>query len=374
MSDLENTSADTGSVTEATTPVAEKSDHQRSESERTYRANRGEEGKKTERAPRSNKPIHEQAKEAAVAAGATPAEVKRAELKGWTKQWKPESVKAAEYIANHPEMSAHWKALEAQVDDIYGRNGRTENELGRWRQQFGPVNDMLAPYVQAWQMQGMTPHQGLGQLLAYQDALARDPDTTLPQIAQMFKPRDAAKVLQALSQAWGTDLGQVAQGAPYVDPQVQQMVSPLMQELQALKAQTFQRDQMEMQNRQRQMLAQIDAFEQAKDDKGNLKHPLFRELFAPMVAHANALMAQGVQFTVEDVYNQVFAWHPAAAEARAKQGANLAIQAAARTNDAAKQASDASRNIAGSKANGHLPPVNSRMEAMQRAARELGME
>lgn len=336
--------------------------------ERVYRANRAEKSDKKVTRPNARDAIDKAGKPETETP--TPEQVKKWEGKGWLKRWKPESAKAAELLATHPELGQHWKPLEAQIDEIYNFSGRNENELGRWRQQMGPVSDMLTPYVQQWQMQGMTPQQGLGQLLAYQDALARDPDSTLPQLAQMFKPRDAAKTLQALSQAWGADLGQVAQQAPYIDPHVQQMVTPLVHELQALKAQTFQREQLETQQKQRQMLAQIDAFEQEKDGKGNPKHPFFREMFVEMVALANGRVQAGLPVAIEDIYNHVASYHPAAAEWRAKQGAEKALQAASRTNESARQASEASRNVNGSKATGQEAAPKSPRDAIQRAIRE----
>lgn len=369
---------------ESATPTTERSTERsdRTEGDRAFKVSRenreAHEKRAGSRHHSAEKPSEKmrQADGEQIAAGAPAAEAAKPwEAPKWSARWNQKARDAATFLANNPELRPHWDALQAQVDEMYQFNGKTENELGRWRQQMGPLSDMLTPYAQHWQMQGMTPQQGLSQILAYNDALTRDPDSALPQLAQVLpKPRDAAKVLQALSQAWGADIAQVAQGAPYVDPAISQMVSPLMQELQALKAQNFQREQYGRQQQQHFMLQQIDAFEQAVDDKGNRKHPFFREMFSDMVAHANARVQVGQPVNIEDVYNQVAAWHPAAAEWRAKQGAERALANASRTNDAAKQASDASRNVSGSKANGREAPPTTRMEAMKRAAKELGME
>ena len=336
--------------------------------ERVYKANRKDRPEKTDRHTKSN--VRDSIKPNAPDAGSAPAEIKKWEGPGYTKAWKEEARKAAEAIATNPALEAHWKALQPELDNTYKYIGQRDQQFARFQQQFGPLGDMLAPYEQNWRMQGMTTQQGLSQLLAYQDALARDPDSTLPQLATMFKPRDPGKVIQALSQAWGADLGQVAQGAPYVDPQVQQMVTPLVQKLQALEAQNWYREQHETQEKQRQMLSQIDAFEQEKDGKGNPKHPFFREMFVDMVAMANGRKQAGLPTSLEDVYNHVAAYHPAAAEWRAKQGAEKALQAASRTNDAAKQASEASRNVNGSKATGQEAAPKSPRDAIQRAIRE----
>jgi hypothetical protein len=304
------------------------------------------------------------------AEGATPPEWKEP---GYFQRWKDQSRAAAKFLATHPELKSHWEPLQNQIEEIYKFNGRTEGELGQWRGQFGPVRDMLAPYEQHWRLSGMSVQQGLSQLLAYQDALARDPDSTLPQLAAMFKPRDAAKVIQALSQAWGADLGNIAQGQPYVDPAVQQMVTPLLSEVGQLKQYIAQQQHAQQQHQFNSLLTQVDAFENAVDDKGNRKHPLFREMFNEMVAYANAQMMQGQRPNIEQIYHTVRSYHPAAAELRAKEAEGRALAEASRTTDATRQASDASRNIAGSKATGQArSSAKTLQEAMRMADKQLG--
>lgn len=301
---------------------------------------------------------------------ATPPEWKEP---GYLQRWKDQSRAAAKFLATHPELKSHWEPLQNQIEEIYKFNGRTEGELGQWRGQFGPVRDMLAPYEQHWRMSGMSVQQGLSQLLAYQDALARDPDSTLPQLAQMFKPRDAAKVIQALSQAWGADLGQVVQSQPYIDPAVQQMVTPLLSEVGQLKQYIAQQQHAQQQQQFNSLLSQVDAFENAVDDKGNRKHPLFREMFNEMVAYANAQVMQGQRPNIEQIYQTVRSYHPAAAELRAKEAEQRALADASRTSDATRQASEASRNIAGSKATGQQRPAKTLQEAMRQADKQLGL-
>lgn len=66
-------------------------------------------------------------------------------------------------------------------------------------------------------MQGMDTRQGLGQLLAYAEQLAKDPKSTIPQLAKLY----------------GVDLGALVAEQPYVDPQV----ATLQQQLQQLQQQ-----------------------------------------------------------------------------------------------------------------------------------------
>ena len=292
---------------------------------------------------------------------------------GYFSRWNDKAKAAAKFLATHPEMRTHWGDLQAQVDEIYKFNGRTENELGQGRQ-LAPVRDMLHPYAEHWRMQGMSVQQGLGQLLAYQDALSRDPDSTLPQLAQMFKPRDAAKVIQALSQAWGADLGNIAQGQPWIDPAISQMVNPLVQEITQLKQHIAGSQHAQQQQQFHHLVSQVDAFENAVDDKGNKKHPLFREMFNEMVAYANAQRMQGQQMNIQQIYDTVRSYHPAAAELRAKEAEQRALESASRTTADTRQASEASRNVSGGRATGGQPRQAKTMrEAMMQADKQLGL-
>jgi hypothetical protein len=339
------------------------------ESTRTFKADRPEKAERGKRTRISEiKTTEDSVKEAATPA-TTDATQKKWEGPGWTKRWKDEARKAAEALASNPELEPHWKALQAELDPVYSYIGQRDQMLHQYRQRFDPLNDMISPYEQNWRLQGMTVQQGLGQLLAYQDALARDPDSTLPQLAAMFKPRDAAKVIQALSQAWGADLGQVAQGAPYIDPQMQQMVMPLAQKLQQLEHQNWQREQQNLQQQQQFVLTQVDAFEQAVDEKGNKKHPFFREVFQDMLA----LAQMGRARNVEEAYELATRFHPTAMAWRAKEAEKQALANASRVNDASKQATDASRNVSGGKPNGRDRPVNTLHEAMRLADKQLGL-
>ena len=119
-------------------------------------------------------------------AAADAAEVEKPwEAPGWSKRWKEPSRKALEALHAHQEARAHLDPLLKELDETYSYVGRRDNEFAQYRRQLDPIAEVIAPYVQQYQLQRMSPQQGLQQLFATADSLRSNPDQTFPWLAQM---------------------------------------------------------------------------------------------------------------------------------------------------------------------------------------------
>ena len=285
------------------------------------------------------------------------------EAPGWSKRWKEPSQKALNALYSHPEARAHLDALLPELEETYSYTGRRDQEFAQYRKMFDPIGNAIGPYVQQFQMNGMTPEAGITQTLAFADALARNPDNTFPTLAQMYKPQNAGQVIQALAQAWGADLGQVTQEQPYIDPAVQQMLGGLTQRFSTIEQALFHQHQQGQQAQQAAVLQEIQAFETATDESGAQKHPHFRTVFEDMVQ----LVQLGRARSVGDAYTMAVRLNP---ELSASIGEKQALDSAARQTAAAKQAQGASRNVSG-KPNGRDTAPSSIEEAMRAADKEM---
>lgn len=183
---------------------------------------------------------------------------------------KTEEVKAEAPPVEAIEPEAHWseedknafRAIPPEhrkwVFERYKRveadNTRKSQEaasLKKFREQF---EEVIAPYRQEFQMQGMDEVSAIRSLFAIRDHLRKDPVGGFKWLAQQF----------------GVDLAQLNQEQPQ-DPALQavnQQFQAVTNKLQAVE-QTIQ------QERLNSAWERINAFAQEKDPSGRLKHPHF---------------------------------------------------------------------------------------------------
>lgn len=267
------------------------------------------------------------------------------ELPGWAKNWDEPDQIALKQLRGLEPAKDHFDRLLGRIDKISTGFGKQGTEYGNYRRQMDPIAEVIGPYVQQFQMNGMTPQQGLTQVLAFADALARNPDQTFPQIAQMYKPSNAGQVIQALAQAWGADLGQVTQEAPYVDPTISQMVNPLFQRLQSIESALSQQHLQGQRAQQAAVLQKLDAFMAAKDETGSPKYPYLDRLQDRMAALINGGMVDRFDpDAMPKAYDMAFRLDPDLSRDDAEK---RALAAAARQTAVSKNAADASRNVSG---------------------------
>lgn len=258
----------------------------------------------------------------------------------WGKQYK----ETFSQIAGNPEQRAIAERWLEQYKETQGYVTKKEQELADYRKRLDPIYETIKPYEGYWAQQGLSPDAGVRQLLSYAEALARDPASTIPQLAQMY----------------GVDLQSLVAEQPYVDP----TVSALQQQLQSMQqAQQYQMQAAQQQQMHR-LTEEIRAFETAADEQGNPKAPHFARVWDSMVRLANGGLAKNIQ----EAYDKAVALdHELQAEIAAERAKKDAAVRAAE----AKKALDASRGVK-SKGSEGAPPVRSAREefAAQLAAQQ----
>ena len=279
--------------------------------------------------------------------------------------WKDQRRKALEAIATNDTLKDHWKELDGQLNEFHEWDSRRNWEIGNYRKRFDPVSDMIGQMDESYRRQGMSLQQGLGQLWQTAQDLSSNPDETMARISQMVKPRNPGQVLQFLAQTWGQNIGELAQGQPYIDPVIAKQLRETQSALQQVTRQNWERDQAARQQQYSALVNHITEFEQAKDASGNLKHPYAAEVGQDM----GLLLQTGRAQSLEQAYEIATKLHPKAQEERQKAAEKAARETAARTTTDAEQARNAGRNIA-SKANGREHRAASMKDAILQAERQ----
>lgn len=276
--------------------------------------------------------------------------------------WKEQRRKALEAFATRDDLKDHWKELDGQLNEFHEWDSKRNWEIGNYRKNFDPVADTLGQMSQQYQLQGMSLQQGLGQLWGISQRLAQDPDSTLAWLGSQFKPRNPQQAAMALAQAWGINLGELAQGQPYVDPHVAKELSQTRAQLQQTQQAIWQQQQAAKQQQMSALVNHITEFETAKDASGKPKFPFATEVGPEM----GTLLQMGKAQSLEQAYEMATKYHPPAQEARQKAAELAARDAAARNTTDAEQARAAGRNING-KPNGREQRSVTMMDAILRA-------
>lgn len=258
----------------------------------------------------------------------------------WGKQYK----EVFSQIAQTPEQRAAAEAWLNQWKETQGYITKRDQEYADYRKRLDPIYDVVKPYEQYWHQQGMDTVSGVRQLMSYAEALAKDPASMIPQLAQMY----------------GVDLQSLVAEQPYIDPQVQALQSQLqqMQQAEQMRAQQIQQQQFH------RLTEEIRAFESAADEQGNPKAPHFARVFDSMVKLANGGMAQDIQ-SAYDLAVRLDA------DLQAEIAAEKAKQDAAARAAEAKKAVDASRTVK-SKSTTDAAPVKSIRDTLADKLAEAG--
>jgi hypothetical protein len=176
---------------------------------------------------------------------------------GKTDQPKPEAP-PAESAAEAPkwwseDLKAKFKGLPADVAKAIGEQAlsdrQTISKLGNALQSYQPIGDVIARHRQEFEAVGVSPADGIGQLLSAQSKLAN--------------PATRAEAYRFLLQNYPADLGQLGAdpfGLP-PDPQIEaqnQRIAALEQQNRALQAQHQHRAQADEQQRYQSSLSVVD--------------------------------------------------------------------------------------------------------------------
>lgn len=213
----------------------------------------------------------------------------------------------------------------------------TAKELDGLKKQYGPIGDVLKPYEQLIKQAGTTADKVVGGLLPYYHRLVTGDDKT------------KRETIEFLAQQFGVEMGApkqpeqtTEQQQEFVDPDIKALKDEIAR-LEGLVTKTSKtiedRDRMTEQQRLSEAQAQIDAFRNEKDEKGNLKRPHYEKLEDSMLALMQGKLAK----TLEEAYVKAARLDPdiQALEEKAKADAKRAEDAKKAAD--AKKASAANR-------------------------------
>lgn len=255
---------------------------------------------------------------------------------------KPYKDAFAKFAPEHRESAQAW--LD-QWKESQGYITRKEQEFADYRRNLDPIHSVLQPYEQYWAQQGMTTESGVRQLLSYAEALARDPVSMIPKLAQMY----------------GVDLQQLVADQPYVPPE---MIA-LQQQVQYLQQANLQQQHQQQQAFNARLSEEIRAFQTAADEQGNLKAPHFERVFDTMLALARGGAARNIQ----EAYERAVLLD---SDLQAELSAERAKQEAATRAAQANKASGASRTVK-SKSTTDGQPTKSIRQALEEGLADLGL-
>lgn len=244
----------------------------------------------------------------------------------------------AQLAALGPDGIAMQQYVLDRIKDVDQSANEKFQAIATERRTIEAFQQIVAPVVPVWQMQGMTPEQGINQLIGYQVALQKDPETTLRTLAAQY----------------GVDLGQQEEGE-FIDPQIAQ----LNQQLNDMRQQIDGRNQSEEQRVLEEKGRQIEAFRGEKDEAGNAKYPHFDTLHDDMVTAAHAIRASGKEPSLQGMYAHALAMHPELTAPAAVTDIQKAEKA-----KRAKKARNASTGVQSKSTEASQTPPKSRKEEM----------
>lgn len=248
-------------------------------------------------------------------------------------------------IAGNPEQRAVAEKWLEQWKETQGYVTRKDQEFADYRKRLDPVYGAIQPYEQYWAQQGMTTETGVRQLLSYAEALARDPASMIPRLAQMY----------------GVDLQQLVAEQPYIP---QEMVA-LQQQVQQLQQANMMQQQQQQQTFHARLGEEIRAFQTAADEQGNPRAPHFERVFDTMLALARG----GAATNIQDAYDKAVRLD---AELQTELAAEKAKQEAAARAAEANKAAGASRTVK-SKSTTETQPDKSIRSALEEGLAEMGL-
>lgn len=170
---------------------------------------------------------------------------------------------------------------------------RKTQEVAAIRKKAEAISEVFEPHRQELALNGLDEVSAVRQLLAIRDELRADPKTTLLSLAQQF----------------GVDLSTTEETD--IDPSV----LALRKELNDVKQEQARREQEAQQQSQQTLVQQVEDFAQAKDEKGELKHPHFETIRTDM----GRMIQSGLAADMEEAYAKVLSLRPELAPPPLKQ-------------------------------------------------------
>ncbi len=193
---------------------------------------------------------------------------------------------------------------------------RTMDDVARQTQRFAtlaPIEQLIAPRVEAWAINGVAPAQAIHQLFALSDFAGRDP----------------AGFVKYFAQNNGVDLEDLVLGmdpAQEVDPTVKALQDQI-QDLQGFRTQAEQQQQQAVHNR---TVEQVIAFADEKDGGGQPLRPYLKELGETWLPYINMVKAQNPNWSHGQVLQQAYenaCWNTPTVRGKMQAAANATAEA-----------------------------------------------
>lgn len=273
------------------------------------------------------------------------------ELPGYAQRWNEPARNALTALGNAVHNRAHLDPILAQLEQTSKYITDRDMEFARFRQQYEPIGHAIAQVQQQWALNGMTPAQGIAQLVEYQNFIASNPDGAFPHLAAAYRPNEPGKALAALAKAWGVDPAAMSHDQPWIDPTIAAVVNPLQERLERLDQQQAHQEQIARQQWQNAVVTEIRSLQEAKDETGALRFPHFDAVFERMFRLGQPLTQAGIVTDIPSLYDFVVANDPelgkAQREAKAKAAEELARKEAAARTAKVRQERESTQTIAG---------------------------
>lgn len=207
------------------------------------------------------------------------------------------------------EATAHWSAEDRAAFErlppdgqrlLLDRHRSMEADYTRKTQELAPLRKAYEPLKASAERLGITEAESVQRLVAAQQAFETSPLQATQWIANQYiqTPEQARAVIESLAQKHGLKLGEQRADNDDQDALVDPEVARLNEQVSRLSARLEQGEQSAATQQRQQAQAAVDAFREAKDESGNLKHPHFDKVRAAM----GALVTSGVATDIEDAY------------------------------------------------------------------------
>jgi hypothetical protein len=196
------------------------------------------------------------------------------------------------------EAKLLWKDLP---DTVRAEILKREQDVGRGIAQYreaaqvgSEVMNLVNPYMPLIREAGSTPQKTIGVLL---DTLYK---------LKTADPVTKSHLLLQTAQQYGADMNVFKQD---IDPAMQQnanmnqVLAPVMNEINGIKQQLNQRDETAAQQVSEQYNSEIQTFRNETDDQGNLKHPHFDIVAAKMADLIDYEESIGNRLSLQDAYD-----------------------------------------------------------------------
>lgn len=149
-----------------------------------------------------------------------------------------------------------------------------------------PIEQLINPRLEAWAMNGTSPAQALGQLLALSD----------------FAGRDVAGFIKYIAQNNGVDLEQLVLDAEPVDPQY----AALRKEIDDLKNSRTAEQQQQQQAAHTSVVSSVAAFAAEAGQDGKPLRPYFAELGSDVLPFISAVKAQNPSWPHNQILQEAY--------------------------------------------------------------------